>query len=69
MENLKYRLIYEYEFHRGTSVTETARKVNDVYDSRKTEKHSAFLVQRFRSSFSSRKFTRRKKIADDRKPK
>ena len=34
MENLKYRVIYEYEFHRGTSAVETARRINDVYGSR-----------------------------------
>ncbi|CAF4949323.1 unnamed protein product [Pieris macdunnoughi] len=31
MENMKYRVIFEYEFHRGTSAAETARRINDVY--------------------------------------
>jgi hypothetical protein len=30
MGNLRYRVIYEYEFHRGTSAAGTARRVNDV---------------------------------------
>jgi hypothetical protein len=30
MENLKYRVIYKYESY-GTSVAETARRVNYVY--------------------------------------
>jgi hypothetical protein len=33
MENLKYRVFYEYEFHRGTTAAEIARRVNDVYGS------------------------------------
>ncbi|CAF4887770.1 unnamed protein product [Pieris macdunnoughi] len=31
MENLKYRIIYEYEFRRGTSAAETTQRVNDVF--------------------------------------
>ena len=31
MEDLIYRVIYEYEFYHGTSATETARRVNGVY--------------------------------------
>jgi hypothetical protein len=31
MENMKYRLIYEYEFHLGTSAAEMARRFNHVY--------------------------------------
>ena len=28
---MKYRVIYEYDFYRGSSATETARRVYDVY--------------------------------------
>ena len=34
MENLKYRVIYEYELHSSTSAAEAARRVNDVYGGR-----------------------------------
>ncbi|CAH2240587.1 jg21061 [Pararge aegeria aegeria] len=33
MEDLKYRVVYEYEFRRGTSAAQTARRINDVYGS------------------------------------
>ncbi|CAG9130688.1 unnamed protein product [Plutella xylostella] len=50
MENLKYRVIYEYEFHRGTSAAETARRINDVYgDGVAKENTVRFWFQRFRS--------------------
>ncbi|XP_064073081.1 histone-lysine N-methyltransferase SETMAR-like [Vanessa tameamea] len=29
MENMKYRYIYEYEFYRGTSAAETARRIDE----------------------------------------
>ena len=31
---MKYRVIYEYEFHRGTIATEPAWRANNVYDGR-----------------------------------
>ncbi|CAG9138326.1 unnamed protein product [Plutella xylostella] len=50
MENLKYRVIYEYEFHRGTSAAETALRINDVYgDGVAKENTVRFWFQRFRS--------------------
>ncbi|CAG9136399.1 unnamed protein product [Plutella xylostella] len=50
MENLKYRVIYEYEFHRGTSAAKTARRINDVYgDGVAKENTVRFWFQRFRS--------------------
>jgi histone-lysine N-methyltransferase SETMAR len=50
MENLKYRVIFEYEFHRGTSASETARRINDVYgDGAAKENIVRFWFQRFRS--------------------
>ncbi|CAG9093900.1 unnamed protein product [Plutella xylostella] len=50
MENLKYRVIYEYEFHRGTSAAERARRINDVYgDGVAKENTVRFWFQRFRS--------------------
>ncbi|KAJ0183177.1 hypothetical protein K1T71_001153 [Dendrolimus kikuchii] len=50
MENLKYRIIYEYEFHRGTSATETARRINDVYGGGVAKENIVrFWFQRFRS--------------------
>ena len=50
MENLKYSVIYEYEFHRGTSAAETARRINDVYgDGAAKENTVRFWFQRFRS--------------------
>lgn len=30
-KNLKYHVIYEYEFYRNANATETARKIIDVY--------------------------------------
>ncbi|KAL0902112.1 hypothetical protein ABMA27_000059 [Loxostege sticticalis] len=30
MENMKYKYFYDYEFYRGTSAAETARRINDV---------------------------------------
>lgn len=39
MENLKYRVIYEYKFHCGTSAAETARRLNYVYGGRVTKKN------------------------------
>ncbi|CAG9781943.1 unnamed protein product [Diatraea saccharalis] len=47
MENLKYRVIYEYEFHRGSSAAKTARMVNDVYGGCIAKENSAFLVSTF----------------------
>ncbi|KAJ0172710.1 hypothetical protein K1T71_011849 [Dendrolimus kikuchii] len=50
MENLKYRIIYEYEFHRGTSVAKTARRINDVYGGGVAKENTVrFWFQRFRS--------------------
>lgn len=50
MENLKYRIIYEYEFRRGTSAAETTRRVNDVYGGRVAKENTVrFWFQRFRS--------------------
>ena len=34
MGNFKYCVIYKYDFHRGTSAGETARRPNDVYGAR-----------------------------------
>ncbi|CAH2103844.1 unnamed protein product [Euphydryas editha] len=48
MENLKYRVIYEYEFHRGTSSAEMTGMINDVYGRGVAKKkHSTFLVLMF----------------------
>ncbi|XP_064292196.1 histone-lysine N-methyltransferase SETMAR-like [Plodia interpunctella] len=50
MENLKYRVIYEYEFHLDTSAAETARRVDDVYGSRIAKENTVhFWFQHFRS--------------------
>lgn len=50
MENLKYRVIYEYEFHRGTSAAETARRINNVYEGATVKENTVrFWFQRFRS--------------------
>ncbi|CAK1588735.1 unnamed protein product [Parnassius mnemosyne] len=50
MENMKYRYIYEYEFYRGTSAAETARRINDVYGAGVTKENTVcFWFQRFRS--------------------
>ena len=34
LQNLIYRVICEYEFHRGTSGAETGQRINDVYGGR-----------------------------------
>ena len=47
MENLEYRIIYEYKFHRGTSVAENARRVDDMYGGRIVKYTLWFLIQRF----------------------
>jgi hypothetical protein len=47
MENLKYRVIYEYEFHRGTSAAKMARRVNDVYGGCVAKENGLFLVPTF----------------------
>jgi hypothetical protein len=50
MENLKYRVIYEYKFHRGTSAAEMARRVNVVYGGCVAKENTVrFRFQRFRS--------------------
>lgn len=50
MEKLKYRIIFEYEFHRGTSAAETARRINDVYGEATVKENTVrFWFQRFRS--------------------
>ena len=49
MENSKYRIIYKYEFYRGTSAAETARKVIDVYGGRVAKENIVrFWFQHFR---------------------
>lgn len=54
MENLKYRVIYEYEFYRGTSAAETARRINDVYGAatvkENTVRHLFTMVEPRRTS-------------------
>ncbi|XP_045459275.1 histone-lysine N-methyltransferase SETMAR-like [Melitaea cinxia] len=48
MENLKYRVIYEYKFHSGTSAAETARRVNDLYGCGVANENTVrFWFQRF----------------------
>ncbi|CAH2098314.1 unnamed protein product [Euphydryas editha] len=50
MEDLNYHVIYEYEFHRGTSAAETARSINDVYGCDVVKENTMrFWFQRFRS--------------------
>ncbi|KAJ0170190.1 hypothetical protein K1T71_014118 [Dendrolimus kikuchii] len=50
MKNLKYCIIYEYEFHRGTSAAETARRINNVYGGSVAKENIVrFWFQRFRS--------------------
>ncbi|CAF4830065.1 unnamed protein product [Pieris macdunnoughi] len=50
MENLKYRIIYEYEFRRGTSAADKTRRVNDVYGGHVAKENTVrFWFQRFRS--------------------
>ena len=50
MDKLKIRGIYEYEFHRGTSSAETARRINDVYGAGSANERTVrFWFQRFRS--------------------
>ncbi|KAL0840619.1 hypothetical protein ABMA28_015818 [Loxostege sticticalis] len=50
MENMKYRYIYEYEFYRGTSAAETARRINNVYGAGVAKENTVrFWSQRFRS--------------------
>jgi [histone H3]-lysine36 N-dimethyltransferase SETMAR len=50
MENLKYRVIYDYEFHRGTSAAKTSGRVNGVYSSCVAKENTVrFWFQRFRS--------------------
>ncbi|KAJ0171403.1 hypothetical protein K1T71_012953 [Dendrolimus kikuchii] len=50
MENLKHHIIYEYEFHRGTSAAETARRINYMYGGGVAKENSVrFWFQRFRS--------------------
>ncbi|CAH2266897.1 jg19901 [Pararge aegeria aegeria] len=52
MNNLKYRVIYEYEFHRG----KTAQRINDVYGGGVTKENTVgFLYQRFRSGIFARR--------------
>ncbi|CAH2233970.1 jg20051 [Pararge aegeria aegeria] len=49
MENLKYRIIYEYELHLGTSAAEKTRRINDVYDGGVAKENTVrFWCQRFR---------------------
>ncbi|CAH2095507.1 unnamed protein product [Euphydryas editha] len=47
MENFKYRVIYEYEFHRGTNAAETARKMYYVYSCGILKKKYSFWFQQF----------------------
>lgn len=51
MENFKYRVIYEYEFHRGTNTAEKAHRIKDVYGAARycKRKHATFLVLTFSS--------------------
>lgn len=50
MENLKYRYIYEYEFHLGTSAAETARRINNAYGEATAKENTVrYWFQRFRS--------------------
>ncbi|XP_064073082.1 histone-lysine N-methyltransferase SETMAR-like [Vanessa tameamea] len=48
MENMKYRYIYEYEFYRGTSAAETARRINVYGAGVAKESTLRFWFQRFR---------------------
>lgn len=65
MEIVKYRVIYENEFHRGTSTTEVARKINDVYEEATVKGSTVcFWFQRFRS----RNFDLGNKTIVDRRP-
>ncbi|CAH2241261.1 jg3322 [Pararge aegeria aegeria] len=48
MENLKYRVIYVYEYHRGTCTAETAQRVNEIYCGGVAKENTVrFLFQRF----------------------
>ncbi|XP_050354867.1 uncharacterized protein LOC126776409 isoform X3 [Nymphalis io] len=50
MKNMKYRYIYEYEFYRGTSATETARRIIDLYGAGVAKESTVhFWFQRFHS--------------------
>lgn len=50
MEKSKLRVIFEYEFRRGTNATQTARNINDVYGpGTASERTVRFWFDRFRS--------------------
>lgn len=49
MENLNYRVLYEYEFYSGTSAAEMDRRINNVYvEATVKENTVSFRFQRFR---------------------
>lgn len=50
MENMKYRVVYEYEFYCGSSASEATRSMNDEYGATVAKENMLhFWFQRFRS--------------------